>query len=183
MLLTKSLRLLIEFVRLLFFRSLFIKYIFVFKKKKNPIINSESTAGLKPDELIGDVEFEDVEFNYPARDQIKILNKLNLKIRSGQTVALVGASGSGKSTCIQLIQRFYDPLQGSIKIDGNDVRNLNLSWLRTHLGVVNQEPVLFGMSIIENIRFGRDGVTEDEIVRASKAANAHNFIMDLPQVS
>lgn len=97
-------------------------------------------------------------------------------------MALVGASGCGKSTCIQLIQRFYDPLGGQVLIDGHDVRDLNLSWLRTHLGVVNQEPVLFGMSIIENIRFGRDGVTEEEIVRAARAANAHNFIMDLPQV-
>ena len=132
--------------------------------------------------MIGDVEFVDVEFNYPARDQIKILDKLSLKIKPGQTVALVGASGCGKSTCIQLIQRFYDPLGGQVLIDGHDVRDLNLSWLRTHLGVVNQEPVLFGMSIIENIRFGRDGVTEEEIVRAAKAANAHNFIMDLPQV-
>lgn len=146
------------------------------------MINSESSDGLKPNELVGDVEFVDVEFNYPARDQIKILDKLSLKIKPGQTVALVGSSGCGKSTCIQLIQRFYDPLSGSIRIDGHDVRDLNLSWLRTHLGVVNQEPVLFGMSIIENIRFGRDGVTDEEIVRAAKDANAHNFIMDLPQV-
>ena len=128
------------------------------------------------------MEFVDVDFNYPARDEIKILNKLSLKIKPGQTVALVGSSGCGKSTCIQLIQRFYDPLAGSVRIDGRDVRDLNLSWLRTHLGVVNQEPILFATSILENIRFGRDGVTNDEIMKAAKAANAHNFIMDLPQV-
>jgi ABC-type multidrug transport system fused ATPase/permease subunit len=110
------------------------------------------------------------------------LNRLSLKIKPGQTVALVGSSGCGKSTCIQLIQRFYDPLAGSVRIDGRDVRDLNISWLRTHLGVVNQEPVLFATSIIENIRFGRDGVTNEEIIKAAKAANAHNFIMDLPQV-
>lgn len=115
-------------------------------------------------------------------NKIKVLDNLSIKIRPGQTVALVGASGCGKSTCIQLIQRFYDPLSGSVKIDGIDVRQLNLSWLRTHLGVVNQEPVLFGMSIIENIRFGRDGVTDEEIIKAARAANAHNFIMELPQV-
>lgn len=128
------------------------------------------------------MEFVNVDFNYPARDEIKILNKLSLKIKPGQTVALVGSSGCGKSTCIQLIQRFYDPLSGSVRIDGRDVRDLNISWLRTHLGVVNQEPVLFATSIIENIRFGRDGVTNEEIIKAAKAANAHNFIMDLPQV-
>ena len=128
------------------------------------------------------MEFVNVDFNYPARDEIPILNKLSLKIKPGQTVALVGSSGCGKSTCIQLIQRFYDPLAGSVRIDGRDVRDLNISWLRTHLGVVNQEPVLFATSIIENIRFGRDGVTNEEIIKAAKAANAHNFIMDLPQV-
>lgn len=105
-----------------------------------------------------------------------------MKIKPGQTVALVGSSGCGKSTCIQLIQRFYDPLAGSVLIDGRDVRQLNLSWLRTQLGVVNQEPILFATSIIENIRFGRDGVTDEEIIKAAKAANAHDFIMELPNV-
>jgi ABC-type multidrug transport system fused ATPase/permease subunit len=128
------------------------------------------------------VEFENVEFNYPSRKDIRILDKLSLKIRPGQTVALVGTSGCGKSTCVQLIQRFYDVLEGSVKIDGRDVRNLNLNWLRSQLGVVNQEPVLFGTSIIENIRFGRDNLTESEIIQAAKAANAHNFIMELPKV-
>lgn len=136
-----------------------------------------------PDGLIGNVEFVDVEFNYPSRENIKILDKLSLKIRAGQTVALVGASGSGKSTCIQLIQRFYDTLGGSVLIDGKDIKTFNLNWLRTQLGVVNQEPVLFGTTIMENIRFGRENVTENEIVQATKAANAHNFIMNLPKVS
>lgn len=128
------------------------------------------------------MEFENVEFNYPSRKDIRILDKLCLRIRPGQTVALVGTSGCGKSTCVQLIQRFYDVLEGSVKIDGRDVRNLNLNWLRSQLGVVNQEPVLFGTSIIENIRFGRDNLTENEIIQAAKAANAHNFIMELPKV-
>jgi ABC-type multidrug transport system fused ATPase/permease subunit len=136
-----------------------------------------------PDGLTGNVEFVDVEFNYPSRENIKILDKLSLKIRAGQTVALVGASGSGKSTCIQLIQRFYDTLVGSVLIDGKDIKTFNLNWLRTQLGVVNQEPVLFGTTIMENIRFGREDVTEMEIVQATKAANAHNFIMNLPKVS
>jgi ABC-type multidrug transport system fused ATPase/permease subunit len=83
----------------------------------------------------------------------------------------VGSSGSGKSTCIQLVQRFYDPLLGSVSIDNTDVRKLNINWLRSQLGVVNQEPVLFGTSIIENIRYGRDNITEKEIIEAAKNAN------------
>lgn len=95
---------------------------------------------------------------------------------------MVGASGSGKSTCIQLLQRFYDPLNGTIKLDDRDIRHLNLNWLRSQLGVVNQEPILFGTTIIENIRYGRDNLTEDEIIDAAKKANAHDFIMSLPKV-
>lgn len=113
---------------------------------------------------------------------MKILQNLNLRINPGQTVALVGSSGSGKSTCIQLLQRFYDPLSGSISIDDKNIRDLNINWLRSQLGVVNQEPILFGTTIIENIRYGRENLTENEIVQAAKNANAHDFIMSLPQV-
>lgn len=154
---------------------------FIYSKKK-PVINSESDNGETPSSVTGNIEFKNVEFNYPSRKEIKILDRLSLTIKAGQTVALVGASGSGKSTCIQLLQRFYDPLDGAVLIDGKDLRNLNVNWLRTQLGVVNQEPVLFGLSIIENIRFGREGVTEEEIIEAAKAANAHRFIIKLPQV-
>jgi ABC-type multidrug transport system fused ATPase/permease subunit len=114
---------------------------------------------------------------------MQILNGLSLVVRKGQTVALVGSSGCGKSTVIQLLQRFYDPLGGSVQIDGNDVRELNIRWLRQHIGVVSQEPVLFGMSIGDNIRYGREGVTQSEIERAAEEANAHSFISDLPMVS
>jgi ABC-type multidrug transport system fused ATPase/permease subunit len=96
-------------------------------------------------------------------------------------VALVGGSGCGKSTVIQLLQRFYDPLDGTILVDGNDIKTLNIRWLRQHIGVVSQEPVLFAMSIAENIRFGRDGVTQADIERAAEEANAHSFISELPQ--
>jgi len=100
----------------------------------------------------------------------------------GQTVALVGASGCGKSTTVQLIQRFYDPEQGVVKIDGQDIKSLNVKWLREHIGVVSQEPVLFATTIEENIRFGREGVTMEEIVQATREANAYDFIMKLPEV-
>src|SRR6218665_3555502 len=113
---------------------------------------------------------------------IQILNGLSVKIAKGQTVALVGSSGCGKNTVIQLIQRFYDPLDGSVMIDGTDIRQLNIKWLRQHVGVVSQEPSLFATTIAENIRYGREGVTDAEIEKAAVEANAHNFISKLPLV-
>ncbi|NXB48023.1 MDR1B protein, partial [Leucopsar rothschildi] len=104
----------------------------------------------------------------------QILKGLNLKINSGQTVALVGGSGCGKSTTIQLIQRFYDPKEGT------DIKTLNVRHLREVIGVVNQEPVLFATTIAENIRYGREDVTMEEIEKATKEANAYDFIMKLP---
>lgn len=89
---------------------------------------------------------------------------------------------SGKSTCVQLIQRFYDTDVGSVLIDGQDVKNYNLKWFRTQIGVVSQEPILFGTTIKENIVFGRAGTTNEEVVEAAKNANAHSFIMKLPDV-
>jgi len=112
----------------------------------------------------------------------QILNGLSMRANKGQTVALVGASGCGKSTVVQLIQRFYDPLEGSVEIDGIDIRNLNVKWLRNHIGVVSQEPVLFAKSIADNIRYGRDGITDEEIEKAVIDANAYDFISNLPNV-
>ncbi|CAF4375493.1 unnamed protein product, partial [Rotaria sordida] len=111
--------------------------------------------GDKPLQIIGDIEFDNVTFTYPARQETSVLNNLSLKISSGKTVALVGASGCGKSTIIQLIQRFYDPDQGRVLLDGKDIKTLNVAWLRSHIGIVSQEPVLFTGSIEENIRFGK----------------------------
>ncbi|CAF0897005.1 unnamed protein product [Brachionus calyciflorus] len=148
---------------------------------RSPKINSQSEIGEKPDKLIGEIEFEGVDFEYPSRPEIKILQSLSLKIKPGQTIALVGSSGSGKSTCIQLLQRFYDSSKGSVKIDNKDIRSLNINWLRKQLGVVNQEPILFGTTIFENIKFGRDNLTDQEIIKAAQYANAHDFIMKLPK--
>ncbi|XP_075128118.1 ATP-dependent translocase ABCB1-like [Leptodactylus fuscus] len=145
-----------------------------------PSIDSFSTTGFKPDKIRGDIEFRNVKFTYPSRPDIQVLKGLNLKISSGQSVALVGSSGCGKSTTVQLIQRFYDPEEGAITIDGHDIRNLNVRYLREVIGVVSQEPILFDMTIAENIRFGREDVTMEEIEQATKESNAYNFIMSLP---
>uniref|UniRef100_G1RY85 ATP binding cassette subfamily B member 4 n=1 Tax=Nomascus leucogenys TaxID=61853 RepID=G1RY85_NOMLE len=147
----------------------------------NPKIDSFSERGHKPDSIKGNLEFSDVHFSYPSRANVKILKGLNLKVQSGQTVALVGSSGCGKSTTVQLIQRLYDPDEGMINIDGQDIRNFNVSYLREIIGVVSQEPVLFSTTIAENIRYGRGNVTMDEIKKAVKEANAYEFIMKLPQ--
>ncbi|XP_008587624.1 PREDICTED: multidrug resistance protein 3 isoform X2 [Galeopterus variegatus] len=148
---------------------------------KNPKIDSFSERGNKPDNIKGNLEFRDVHFSYPSRANVKILKGLNLKVQSGQMVALVGSSGCGKSTTVQLIQRLYDPDEGTINIDGQDIRTFNVRYLREIIGVVSQEPVLFSTTIAENIRYGRENVTMDEIKRAVKEANAYEFIMKLPQ--
>ncbi|XP_050194817.1 ATP-dependent translocase ABCB1 [Myiozetetes cayanensis] len=145
-----------------------------------PQIDSYSEAGYKPDHIKGNLEFKNVYFNYPSRPDVEILKGLNLKISSGQTVALVGSSGCGKSTTVQLIQRFYDPKEGMVTIDGQDIKTLNVRYLREIIGVVNQEPVLFATTIAENIRYGREDVTMEEIEKATKEANAYDFIMKLP---
>ncbi|KAL5007420.1 hypothetical protein ScPMuIL_016226 [Solemya velum] len=148
---------------------------------KVPHIDSSSTEGLKPGEVIGNMEFKNIHFRYPSRPDVKILNGVSLKVGLGKTVALVGASGCGKSTLVQLIQRFYDPDEGDIFLDDVNIRNLNVKWLREHIGIVSQEPILFGTSILENIRYGREDVTQEEIETAAKMANAHSFIKNLPK--
>ncbi|XP_046995059.1 ATP-dependent translocase ABCB1-like [Schistocerca americana] len=148
--------------------------------RKSPI-NSMSEEGKRLLAVKGDLTFKDVHFEYPSRKGVMILRGLNLRMKSGETVALVGSSGCGKSTCIQLIQRFYDPLRGTVELDGHDIRSLNVGWLRSQIGVVGQEPVLFQATIAENIRYGRDTCTMEDIEEAAKMANAHDFISKLPQ--
>ncbi|KAM8869641.1 ATP-dependent translocase ABCB1 isoform 1-T1 [Spinachia spinachia] len=145
-----------------------------------PTIDSYSEAGFKPDSITGNIEFKNIHFSYPSRPDIEILHNLSLSVKSGQTIALVGSSGCGKSTTIQLLQRFYDPQTGSVSVDGHDIRSLNVRYLREMIGVVSQEPILFATTIAENIRYGRLDVTEQEITQAAKEANAYNFIMDFP---
>ncbi|NXP47320.1 MDR1 protein, partial [Heliornis fulica] len=147
---------------------------------KKRLIDSSSKEGYKPDKLIGEIEFRNIHFNYPSRPDIKILKGLNLKVQTGKTIALVGASGCGKSTTVQLLQRFYDPIQGEIALDGHDIRTLNVKWLRENIGIVSQEPVLFATTIAENIRHGREDISDAEIEQAAKEANAFDFISRMP---
>ncbi|NXG50962.1 MDR1 protein, partial [Psilopogon haemacephalus] len=147
---------------------------------KKRLIDSSSKEGYKPDRLVGEIEFRNIHFSYPSRPDVKILKGLNLKVQTGKTIALVGASGCGKSTTIQLLQRFYDPVQGEITLDGRDIRTLNVKWLRENIGIVSQEPVLFAATIAENIRHGREDISDAEIEQAAKEANAFDFISRLP---
>ena len=149
-----------------------------------PLIDSSSRQGKCLDRLEGQVRFEGVDFSYPSRLEVPILNALTLDVPAGRTIALVGPSGCGKSTCIQLLQRFYDPTKGRVLIDGRDLKELNISWLRDQIGVVGQEPSLFDMSVAENIKYGarREGqkITQEDIERAARKANADVFIRSLP---
>ncbi|XP_049884996.1 multidrug resistance protein homolog 49-like [Pectinophora gossypiella] len=148
--------------------------------EREPAIDSFEEGGVMPRRVIGDIMLEDVHFSYPSRPDIKVLKGFTLHIKPGDCVALVGSSGCGKSTILQLLQRLYDPMAGSVKLDGKDVKNLNLSWLRSCLGVVGQEPVLFRGSIHENIAIGCPEATREEVQRVADIAFAHDFITRLP---
>lgn len=148
--------------------------------ERQPSIDVDSEAGEKLPNLKGHLELRDVCFTYPARTDIQIFKNFNLVIPAGKTVALVGSSGSGKSTAVQLIERFYDPSSGTVLLDGVDLRALNLNWLRQQIGLVSQEPTLFATTIFENIAMGKEGATEEEVRAAATAANALRFINNLP---
>lgn len=150
---------------------------------RTPEIDSYNTKGRKLDDIDGDVELRDVYFSYPSRPNELILNGLHLVVPRGTTMALVGYSGSGKSTVISLIERFYDPQAGEVLIDHINLKDFQLGWIRGKIGLVSQEPVLFALSIKENIAYGKDGVTLEEIKAAAELSNAAKFIDDLPQVN
>ncbi|EAZ11523.1 hypothetical protein OsJ_01389 [Oryza sativa Japonica Group] len=148
---------------------------------RKPEIDAYSTTGMKPDDIRGDIEFRDVYFSYPTRPDEQIFRGFSLSIPSGTTVALVGQSGSGKSTVISLIERFYDPQLGDVLIDGVNLKEFQLRWIRSKIGLVSQEPVLFAASIKENIAYGKDNATDQEIRAAAELANASKFIDKMPQ--
>ena len=129
----------------------------------------------------GHIQFKDVCFRYPSRPEVVIFDRLHLDIPAGKVVALVGGSGSGKSTVISLIERFYEPNSGEILLDGHNIKGLNLKWLRGKIGLVNQEPALFATSIRENILYGKEDATLEEISRAAKLSEAIAFINNLPE--
>jgi ATP-binding cassette subfamily B (MDR/TAP) protein 1 len=148
-----------------------------------PSIDSYSTDGEKPSSCVGKIEFSDVHFSYPTRSSVTVLRGLSVHVEPGQTIALVGSSGCGKSTSVQLLERFYDTASGSVLVDNWDVRELSLQWLRSQIGIVSQEPMLFDCSIAENIAYGDNSrtVSMDEIIAAARMANIHTFISSLPK--
>ncbi|KAJ0392000.1 hypothetical protein P43SY_008731 [Pythium insidiosum] len=148
---------------------------------RRPAIDAFGDAGERPSDVRGEIEFRDVTFRYPTRPDVRVLRRCSLTIRSGETVALCGPSGGGKSTFIGLIERFYDPLRGRVLLDGRDLRTLNVQWLRQQIGLVGQEPTLFTGSIADNIAFGLGReASRAEIELAAALANAHAFIARFP---
>ena len=150
------------------------------------LLNSEDVVKdpEAPDQLDfpvrGELEFEKISFFYPSRPNIAALDTLSLKVESGETIALVGPSGAGKSTIFQLLMRFFDPTSGRIMLDGKPISSLKREDFRKHLSIVTQDPVIFGTSAMENIRFGRPDASDKEVIEAAKAAAAHNFLKMLP---
>ncbi|KAL9262750.1 ABC transporter B family member 11-like protein [Drosera capensis] len=149
--------------------------------KRKPIIDAYDPKGKVLDDIHGDIELRNVSFSYPARPDEQIFSGFYLTIPSGITAALVGQSGSGKSTVISLIERFYDPSAGEVLIDGINLKDFQLKWIRQKIGLVGQEPALFALSIKENIAYGKDDATLEEIRAATELANAAKFIDKLPQ--
>lgn len=150
---------------------------------RKPDIDPYSIDGRVLEDIKGDVELRDVDFSYPSRPNDMIFSGFSLRVASGIKLALVGESGSGKSTIISLVERFYDPQRGEILIDGINIKEFQVRWIRGKIGLVSQEPVLFASTIRDNIAYGKDGASLEEIRGAAELANAAKFINNLPQVS
>ena len=145
--------------------------------EKQTIVDKSNAIDLQ--NVKGNIKLEDVTFRY-LDDKIT-LDKVNIEVEAGKTIALVGHSGGGKSTTMSMILRFYDPESGRVTIDGHDIRDLTLKSVRKSMSVVNQEVMLFDDTILENLRYGKEGATEEEIIKAAKMAEADEFIRQLPQ--
>ncbi|CAF4086907.1 unnamed protein product [Adineta steineri] len=151
--------------------------------ERTPLIDNMSTDGKKLENFSGMIQFDNITFSYPTRKLINILNGFQLTIQPGQSVALIGSSGCGKSTVTQLLERFYEYNKGRVLLDGHDIRTLNLSWLRAQIGLISQEPALMlGLTIGENISYGCSShtFTYEDIINAARRAHCHNFIEALP---
>ena len=151
--------------------------------EREPNINANPSAGLSLSAIRGNIDIIDGEFSYPTAKTEKVLKKLTLSVKEGEKVALVGESGCGKSTIVQLIQRFYDLDHGFLNMEKNNTKKLSVSFVRSKLGIVSQEPVLFNRSIADNIRYGDNTrkVTMEEVIDAAKKSNIHRFVAKLPQ--
>ncbi|MED6173735.1 ABC transporter B member 15 [Stylosanthes scabra] len=156
-----------------------VRSIFAILDRTTKILADDGENGHIPKNITGKIEFQDVYFSYPTRPNVTIFKSFSMKIESGKSTALIGQSGSGKSTIIALIARFYDPLKGYVTIDNINVKSYNLKELRRHIAIVSQEPTLFNGTIRENIAYGSNGVDESEIIEASKLAMAHDFVTGL----
>jgi ABC transporter fused permease/ATP-binding protein len=139
------------------------------------------TGGMRPESCRGEVRYEGVRFTYPSRPEAEVLRGVNLTIAAGEVVALVGPSGAGKTTVGALLCRLYDPVSGRVTLDGRDLRDLDPGWLRSQMGVVPQEPVLFSASVEENVRYGRPGASRAEVEEACRSAHAHEFVSGFPE--
>lgn len=150
--------------------------VFQLLDRKPEVVSGE----VRLERVQGEIELKDLTFSYPSRPDVTVLQHVNLTLRPGEVVALVGPSGGGKSTVASLLSRFYDPRDGKVGLDGHDYRTLDAEWLRTQVGVVSQEPVLFATTILENIRYGRRDASREDVEAAAKAAHIHDFVMSLP---
>ncbi len=150
------------------------------KQKQQKAAARDLQPQVPPGPVLGEIQLQHVDFAYPSRPEILIFRDFSLHVPAGKTVALVGSSGSGKSTVVQLIERFYDPQAGAVLLDGRDLRTLPLRWLRNQVGLVSQEPTLFATTIYENIAIGLPGCSGEEVEAAARAANAHGFVSNLP---
>lgn len=148
----------------------------------SPCIPLSGGCRVPREHLHGSVTFQNVSFSYPCRPGFEVLRDFTLTLPPGKIVALVGQSGGGKTTVASLLERFYDPTAGVVTLDGRDLRTLDPSWLRGQVvGFISQEPVLFGTTIMENIRFGKLGASDEEVYAAAREANAHEFITRFPE--
>ncbi len=132
------------------------------------------------EDVRGDIEFKDVSFHYEDSPEC-VLNHISLEVKAGDYIALVGPSGVGKTTLCSLIPRFYEATEGAVYVDGTDVRDIRLESLRNHVGIVQQDVYLFAGTVMDNIRYGKPEASDEEVVRAAKRANAHEFIMSFPE--
>jgi ATP-binding cassette subfamily B (MDR/TAP) protein 1 len=153
-------------------------------------IDPMSTSGLQPDQCTGNIELRDVSFSYPSRPDSKVLDRFSVLIPAGKTTALVGASGAGKSSVVALLERWYDQTAGSITLDGQNIQDLNLRYLRTKIRLVQQEPVLFSGTVFDNVAYGLLGTEHENasaekklqlVQDACKDAFAHEFVEQLPE--
>jgi ATP-binding cassette subfamily B protein len=143
-------------------------------------VQDEPNAGLLPARTQARVEFRNVDFHYNGSTDSPVLSGINLTAEPGEMVAILGATGAGKTSLISLIPRLYDPSAGQILLDGVDIRTIQQDSLLAHVGIVPQETILFSGTVRDNIRYGRPEASEEEVVAAAKAAQAHDFILDLP---